>query len=259
MSFAVCVTIDVDGEAGLPEGGRHHARRLTARSERTYGITRGLPRLLGVLAELEVRATVYVPGITAQRHPDAIRAVVEAGHELGHHGHRHLMTDALDAAGERAELHDGLEALRAVTGAQPAGYRSPGWELTPWTLRELGELGFAWDSSLMGDDRPHWIDAGGRELLELPVHWALDDAPHFERTVDPTGLAAVWRAELAHARREGRTVTYTLHPEILGRAHRLDVLRAILQDARDAEAPILTHGAVLERELDRRLDRAAPS
>lgn len=246
MSAGVSITVDVDGEAGLPDGGRGFEHRLTSRSERTYGIACGLPRILALLAEHGVRATFYVPGVTAQRHPGAVPAILGGGHEVGHHGHRHLRTDGLRARDERAELADGLDALLAAGAPRPRLYRSPGWELTPATLAHLGELGFEGDSSLMGADAPYRIAAGPAELLELPVHWALDDAPHFDRTVEPAGLAAVWRAELRHALAEDRHVTYTLHPEILGRAHRLDVLRAVLDDAREAGVPVLTHGAVLD-------------
>lgn len=246
MSAGASITVDVDAEAGLPEGRRDFGHRLTARSERTYGITRGLPRILGVLAEHAVQATFYVPGVTAERHPDAVAAILAHGHELGHHGHRHLRTDTLDPAGERAELVDGLHALTAVSRRRPSCYRSPGWELTPETLRLLPELGFRADSSLMGDDRPYALAVGTPPLLELPVHWALDDAPHFDATADPAALLDVWRAELRHAVVEARHVTYTLHPEILGRAHRLDVLRTLLEDLAAAGVPTITHGAVVE-------------
>jgi peptidoglycan-N-acetylglucosamine deacetylase len=233
----VSITIDVDGEAGLPDGGRAYAQRLTSRSERLYGLRRGLPRVLAVLADLDLRATFYVPGVVAQRHPDELRGLLEAGHELGHHGHTHRRPDLLTAAEQRAELEDGLAALGELCGAPVRGYRAPGWELAPATLRALGELGFTHDSSLMADDRPYLV--GG--LVELPVHWTLDDAPHFERTTDPDPLLRCWLAELAYAVAEERHITYTLHPEILGRPHRLPVLERLLDAA--AGAGTLTHSA----------------
>ena len=237
----VSITVDVDGEAGLPEGGLGHADRLTSRSERAYGIARGLPRILDLLAAAGARATFYVPGATALDHPDAVAAILAGGHEIGHHGHHHLMTAGLDPARERGELVDGLAALREVAGVRPGGYRSPGWELTPLTLALLGDHGFAWDSSLMGDDRPYAISAGERTLVELPVHWSLDDAPHFAAGGDPERLLAAWAAELRGASQEHRHVTFTLHPEILGRGRRLDVLARLLEVAAELGAPLLTH------------------
>jgi peptidoglycan-N-acetylglucosamine deacetylase len=231
----VSITVDVDGEAGLPDGGRAYAQRLTSRSERLYGLRRGLPRVLGALQEASVRATFYVPGVVAQRHPDEIRGLLDAGHALGHHGHTHRRPDTLTAADQRAELEDGLAALADLAGGPVRGYRAPGWELTPVTLRLLAELGFTHDSSLMGDDRPYRV--GG--LIELPVHWTLDDAPHFSHTTDPGPLLRCWLAELKCAIAERRLITFTLHPEILGRPHRLPVLRRLLDAV--GEPGTLTH------------------
>jgi peptidoglycan/xylan/chitin deacetylase (PgdA/CDA1 family) len=228
----VAVTVDVDGEAGLPDGGRGYGQRLSSRSERAYGLRRGLPRILALLAGEGVEATFFIPGVTAERHPDELRPIAAAGHEVGHHGHAHRRLDGMSDAEQRADLEDGVAAIRALTGAAPLGYRAPCWELTPLTLRLLGERDFAYDSSLMGDDRPYRVRAGPRELVELPVHWSLDDAPHFASTTDPSGLAEAWCGELALAAREDRPVTFTLHPDILGRPHRLDVLRRLVDAAR---------------------------
>jgi peptidoglycan/xylan/chitin deacetylase (PgdA/CDA1 family) len=242
MSATVSITVDVDGEAGLPGGGAGWEHRLSSRSERRYGLARGLPRVLAVLAEHAVRATFYVPGVTAERHPDEIRAIVDAGHEIGHHGHSHRRPDTLGAAEQREEVVAALGVLTALAGAAPTGYRAPGWELTPPTLACLEALGFASDSSLMERDDPYRL-AGG--LLELPVHWTLDDAPHFAHATDPEPLLRAWVAEVDDAARYGGHRTITLHPEILGRPHRADVLRRVLDHCVSSAASVVAHGDVV--------------
>jgi len=245
MAARLSVTVDVDGAAGLPRGGAGYEHRLSCWSERTYGLTAGLPRILGVLAGFDAPATFYVPGVTAERHPDEIAALSAAPHEVAHHGHTHRFPNTLSAPDQRAEIVEGSAALTAITGAVPRGYRAPGWELTRVTLDALGGAGFAWDSSLMGDDGPYAVAAAGTRLVELPVHWALDDAPHFAHTTDPAGLLAVWLAELAAAIDEDRHLTVTLHPEILGRPHRVDVLRRLLDTARAAGVELVTHSTAV--------------
>lgn len=244
MSAGLSVTVDVDGAAGLPGGGAGYEHRLSRWSERTYGITRGLERILSVLDEFEAAATFYVPGVTAERHAGELADLAGTRHEIEHHGHTHRRPGALDARAQREEVMAGSRALEAATGRVPRGYRAPAWDLTAGALRLLGECGFEFDSSLMGDDRPYLVEAAGRTLVELPVHWALDDAPHFAHTTDAGGLLAVWRAELAAAAREARHTTITCHPEILGRAHRVDVLRCLLDDAAASAIPCLRHGDV---------------
>jgi peptidoglycan/xylan/chitin deacetylase (PgdA/CDA1 family) len=235
---ALAVTVDVDGEAGLAGDGHS----LSARSERRYGVGRGLERVLAVLGELGVVATFYVPGVTAQRHPEAIRALVALGHEVGHHGHTHRSPATLTIAEQRAEVEDGLAAL-AVLGIVPGGYRAPAWELTEATLALLRAHGFTHDSSLMDDDRPYPLGS----LVELPVHWTLDDVPYFAGDAGGEGLARVWTREIDLAAEEARALTLTLHPEVLGRPHRIDLLRRVLEHAAARGLPAVTHGALATR------------
>jgi peptidoglycan/xylan/chitin deacetylase (PgdA/CDA1 family) len=237
VSGVLAITVDVDGEAGLSGD---YTRLLSSRSEREYGLLRGLPRLLDILDQHA--ATFYVPGVTALRHPEAIRAIVDRGHELGHHGHTHRRPDTLTDVEARDEIEAGLEALTRF-GPRPLGYRAPGWELTPATLDLLVEYGFGYDSSLMGDDRPYSLGT----IVELPVHWSLDDAPYFAASPGPGGLWEVWRRELELAAGEDRAITLTLHPEILGRPHRAGVLRQVLELADALDLRPATHGDLVTR------------
>jgi peptidoglycan/xylan/chitin deacetylase (PgdA/CDA1 family) len=227
--MSASITVDVDGVAGLAcRPGGPWEGRLSSRSEHEY-VWRGLERVLEVLARYDARATFYVPGVTVAENPAALRDVLAAGHEIGHHGYAHMPTTALDSAGEREELERGLDALGEI-GVTPAGYRSPGWELTPTTLALLPELGFTWDSSLMADDQPYRLG----ELIELPVHWRLDDVPYFTAFRDPREVLAIWKDE--HGAADGH-LTYTIHPEFTGRGARITLLEGLL----DHVGPTVTH------------------
>src|SRR5579863_9548676 len=143
---SVSLTFDVDAEAALLGLGLDEATRYSAFTERRFGIARGLPRVLALLAEHGIRGTFYVPGYTADRYPDDVSAIVEGGHEVAHHGYFHLPPTGLDAAGQREELERGKAALEKLTGRAPKGYRSPSWDVTEETFSLLGELGFEYDS-----------------------------------------------------------------------------------------------------------------
>ena len=245
----VSVTFDVDGVAGLATRGVVGVGgRLSSCSEAVYGVRRGLERVLEALAQWQVRATFYVPGVTLQRDVEVFAAVLAGGHELAHHGFAHLPSHALDAAGQREELERGLEAF-AVLGIRPQGYRSPAWELTPETLELLGEHGFAYDSSLMDDDRPYRLAVGERELVELPVHWSLDDVPHFAAYAHPDHVLELWKREADLARHEQRHLTYTLHPDISARPQRLSLLHGLLAHLHHHHTPTHTHTQAAARVL----------
>lgn len=231
----VALTFDVDADVGV--GWRRIEERLTSLSEARYGAVRGLPRILETLRRRELRATFYVPGEVAELHPDLVRAIVADGHEVGHHGHVHLWTDRATASEQRQEVERGLEALDRCGVPRPRGFRSPAWELTPATLGLLVEHGFRWDSSCMGDDRPYVESHGGMQILELPVHWSLDDWVYFGFTRDgggvmsaPEALTRTWMLELESAIAERRMVTYTMHPECMGRGYRMRMLEQLLDE-----------------------------
>jgi peptidoglycan-N-acetylglucosamine deacetylase len=248
---AVALTFDVDGEAPWLGEGAEYSRRLTLLSQGRFGPDRGLGRILDLLAEQDIRATFYLPGHTADHHPDAVAAIMAGGHEVGHHGYLHLGTDGLDSGGQRAELEQGLTAL-GRHGLRPAGYRSPGWELSPETLSMLAELGFSYDSSLMADDRPYWETSGSRPLLELPGHWSLCDWPYFGWTpyhggllADPAAVERIWLEEFESARQDHRVITYTMHPEAIGRGYLVRMLGRVVTAMADRGRPwFATHSQI---------------
>ena len=215
----VCLTFDFDGISGFIARG---AVTPTPVSRGEFGPRVGAPRLLALLRKYRIKSSWYVPGHTIETFPDAVRSVVEHGHEIGHHGWRHISPVALSRAEEEAELVRGNEAIMRISGEYARGYRSPGWELTPATLELLPELGFAWDSSLMADERPYRLG----ELVELPVHWRLDDVPYWLAYRDPREVLAIWTAEYDAA--DGGHITFTIHPEHTGRGHRLTLLDGLL-------------------------------
>jgi peptidoglycan/xylan/chitin deacetylase (PgdA/CDA1 family) len=163
----------------------------------------------------------------------------------------HLGTDDLDADQQRAELERGLVAL-GKHGVRPAGYRSPGWEMSPETLAMLSELGFSYESSLMADDRPYWVSSGPHQLLELPGHWSLCDWPYFGWTAyhggllaDPAAVERIWLDEYESARGERRLVTYTMHPEAIGRGYLTRMLGRLIAAMRERGRPwFATHAQI---------------
>ena len=230
---AVALTFDVDAESVMLASDPSLATRASLMSHQRYGPQTGVPRILRLLAERGIRATFFVPGYTAERHPDAIRAVRDAGHEIAHHGYLHeLLTGASEAA-EREYLERGLDALDRVAGVRPAGYRAPWWETTDRTLDLLVEYGFRFDSSLFDADLPYVRHLAGGPITEIPVSWALDDWEKYAFWPGVTGSGTIerpslvaghwWEEVLAYAE-EGACCVITMHPFLSGRPARARAL-----------------------------------
>lgn len=219
-----------------------------------FGVV-GVERILRLLASRDIRATFYVTGHTADTYPDSVRAIVAAGHEIGHHGYLHENPVSLPSKdAERRVLERGLLALEQAAGIRPVGYRSPSWDNSPHTIELLLEYGFRYESSLMGKDfEPYWCRVGdvihqdgpyefgpSVDLVELPVSWILDDFPHFEyyrvSSRSNPGLSApskveeIWRGEFDYCHRDvpSGVFTLTMHPQVIGRGHRMLMLERLI-------------------------------
>lgn len=127
------------------------------------------------------KATFFIPGWVIENHPDAVYPIVCAGHEIGAHGYLHERPDTLSLEEEDAILDKSVAIIRELTGRSPAGFRAPAWEFSPNTLELLGKHGFLYYSNMMDSIYPyfHRRPDGSPTLVELPVHWELDDAPFF--------------------------------------------------------------------------------
>lgn len=245
---AASLTFDVDAESAVLSTDPAAASRASLMSHQAYGPLAGVPRLLGMLERHQVRATFFVPGYTAHRYPEAVRSIVAAGHELGHHGYLHEPLTGADEETEIAYLERGLDALDEVTGTRPAGYRAPMWELNYRSPALLAARGFRYDSSLMDGDVPYRIACSdgprSRTLIEMPIHWGLDDWEQYAYLpgVSGTGLIEspaktleMWTLELEAMHACGGHFILTAHPFLSGRPARTAVLERLIERMRELD------------------------
>jgi peptidoglycan/xylan/chitin deacetylase (PgdA/CDA1 family) len=266
-SSTVCLTFDFDAMS-VWFGYEHVTPAMLQRGE--YGARVGVPRLLQMLERRALPATFFVPGHTLESFPEPSLAILDAGHELAHHSYAHVDPGRQPADEERADMERALAALEAL-GVRPLGYRSPSADLSEATLGLLEEHGFVYDSSLMADDfRPYRPRIGDRvtreeplqrgreaDLLEIPMSFELDDWPHFQFNFDPTrvGLSApskvleIWQGELdyMHEHVEGGVLVLTMHPQVIGRGHRVAMLERFVDHARGLGVEFARMGEVATR------------
>jgi len=191
-----------------------------------------MPRILDVLRAAEIKGTFFIPGFTAELHPELVARTVAEGHEIGHHGYLHERPDTLSDEDEEAVLAHGTEVLERLTGRRPVGYRSPAWELKPSSPALLKRYGFRYDSSLMGDDIPYLVATDEGNLLELPIQWIIDDYPHYSMQhggiSSPEKVFEVWSSEFAGYHRFNGCFVLTMHPFVSGRPSRIALLERMI-------------------------------
>lgn len=245
-----CLTFDFDTWSGFAARGMVTPTPI---SRGEFGLV-GSTRILDLFADRAIPSTWFVPGVVIDSHEAHVEAVVRGGHEIAHHGYSHRVPASLSPEREEAEMLRAIESIRRVCGHAPRGYRSPAWDLSPVTIDLLLRHGFDYDSSLMGhDDTPYFARRGDivsadeplvmgetTRLVEMPISWSLDDHPHFEFLRTPDGVMPGLRAasdvldnfvedfEYMTRTTDWGVLTYTFHPYVIGRGHRMMMLERLI-------------------------------
>jgi peptidoglycan/xylan/chitin deacetylase (PgdA/CDA1 family) len=268
------MTFDFDAMSGMIARGLTTA---TPVSRGEFGPV-AVPRILALLEEYGVRTTWFIPGFTIETYPAQCETVLAAGHEIAHHGWTHMPPNDMTREQEEAGLVRGNEAIKRLSGRNARGYRSPSWDLSPHSIELLLKHGFMYESSMMGDDyTPYRVRRGDvvelekpmvfgqpTRMIEMPISWTLDDFPHFEFLRMKTSLMqglmnanAVldnWTNDYLYLRDhfDWGVLTYTFHPYVIGRGHRMIVLEKLLRTMADNGAQFVTMEEAA-REYDARV------
>ena len=237
------LTFDVDGVSSWLNRNPEFKNHPSLMSMAEYGPSVATWRILDMLDSHNIKSSFFIPGYVAETHVDLVKEIARRGHEVAHHGYMHEPPASLSPEEEKQVLEKGIEILQGITGEAPKGYRSPSWELSEHSLGFLSSLGFSYDTSLMGDDAPYLVEptASGNPMVELPIHWLLDDAPNFVYAPvanrlgpmrNPEEVYGTWAAEFEGLYRYGRSFNLTMHPQYIGRPGRLLMLERLIEHIR---------------------------
>ena len=236
---AVALSFDVDHETNeLRDGGQSIGRMAWGQ----FGNRVGVPRILKLLEMHGVKATFYVPAVTALLYPDEQRRAIAAGHEIGVHGWIHELNSILPYQAERDLMFRSIDTLEKTSGVRPVGMRTPSWDFSPNTLEIEKEMGLAYDSSLMADEDCYELLLHGEPtgIVELPVEWIRDDAVYFSMHrfqslrpyTPPQGVFDIWRRELEAAHADGGIFQLTMHPHVIGYRSRIWIVEELIRHAK---------------------------
>ena len=249
---AVMFTFDVDGDTtwengnrGLPNGEKY----IKSLSVGQYGPKRCVDRILDMLESYGVKATFFVPGLTAERYPEVIMRIAEAGHEIGHHGYAHERF-AGKTTEEQIEIIEKTQRIfKDLIGHEVTGFRTPSGDWAKITPQLLYERGFRYSSSMRGDDRPYRTVINGEktDFIEIPTKWEVDDYVAMAYNMYPAEPAGQDRIssyrlvednfmrEFRGHYREGLCISYMSHPQVIGSPGRIQILKHMLEQITSKE------------------------
>jgi peptidoglycan/xylan/chitin deacetylase (PgdA/CDA1 family) len=248
---AVALSFDSDHETNELRDGGVSIGRL---SWGQYGSRVGVPRILQILRTHGVRASFYVPAVSALLHEDEQRQVVAEGHEIALHGWIHELNSKLPMETERELMLRSADTLEKITGQRPVGMRTPSWDFSDYTLRLEKELGLFYDSSLMADEDCYELLLDGEPcgVTEVPVEWIRDDAVYFSMNrfqalrpyTAPTDVFDIFRREFDAAYESGGLFQLTMHPHVITPRSRIWILEELIRYAASKRVWFATHADV---------------
>jgi peptidoglycan-N-acetylglucosamine deacetylase len=261
---AVAITFDMDADSLVHV--THGARApnlISATSMLRYGPEIGVPRILETWRCMEITQTFFVPAWCAETYPHAVEAMLAEGHEIALHSYIHEQSFDFSRKEEHYWLQRAKAALHRVSGTEPRGWRAPMYSFSRHSAEILVEEGFAYDSSLMGDDIPYLIRSPNGRLVELPAHWGSDDYPQYAHTPEvgysvpvkaPSEAIRNYREEFEAHYAHGGLWIAVWHTFLTGRLTRWHHIEQFLLEIRERSdvwfaplAAITDHVLALER------------
>lgn len=236
IKMCVALTFDLDAETFWFSRTMDSIYSPNLMAEGSYGPKVGVPRILDMLDRQKLKATFFIPGWVIERHTETCREIVRRGHEIGYHGYLHEKTYFPEQ--DRELVLKSKKIMKDLLGVEPLGYRAPEADLTQETINNIIANGFEYSSNTMDADWPYFHKGrDGRKIVELPFNWLYDDSSHFfftlqnperRRICSPSYVKEIWQSEFDGLYEENGLMTLVLHPQIIGRVSRVNMLEDLL-------------------------------
>lgn len=215
--------------------GKEHLPDIPNYSWGEYGMRCGVPRLLEIFGERDIKANAFLNLEVIRSYPNLAESILRAGWEFVGHG---VQQEALSEENEAAIVEECVEGIKTFTGSSPRGWVGPGLRETAHTPDVLASCGLDFVLDWAIDDLPNWMTTVHRPLMMMPYTLELNDsviyavekhasAEQYNRVRDTVD---VLERELTTS---PKVLTITLHHHLAGVPHRaayvmrmLDLLQA---------------------------------
>lgn len=204
-----------------------------------YGPTRGIWRALEIAERNGVRASVMTNGVLAEKWPETVRAIHRGGHEVVAHSYgMDVIPVYLDEAAQRENIRRTTGLIADLTGEAPRGWISPRGTGSPIHARLLAEAGYLHHGDCNDDDLPYLEQAGGRDIVRIPLIMDVNDLPSAIRYGNNARAMLEQFQDAFAALRERETkpamLDVTIHTHVYGRPAGAWVFDEVMREVRAA-------------------------
>lgn len=204
-----------------------------------YGVRRGIHRILEVLERHGIVTTMIVCAVIAERYPQVVRRIAEAGHDIVAHSYGMDVIPAyLTEEEERANIRRTTELLERAAGVRPRGWISPRATPSPRTARLLAEAGYEWHGDTMNDDLPYVVRFGDQAIVAFPGNMEMNDTPLYIRYGNsPRMMLEMFDDWIDYVRRHERgaaRIDPSIHGHVFGRISGIGVFEELIRRVKAA-------------------------
>lgn len=215
-------------------------RHMSMESMYEYGSRAGVWRILREFERRKLPLTIFGVAMAMERHPELVRAFIEAKHEIASHGLRWISYQTMDEATERKHMLEAVALQKRITGEAPLGWYTG--RDSPQTRKLVVEHGgFLYDSDSYADDLPYWTTVSGKQHLVVPYTLDTNDMRFATAQGFNSGdqffayLRDAFDVLYAEGEETPKMLSIGLHCRIAGRPARFRALQRFLDhlEARD--------------------------
>ena len=240
--FNVCLEAWSDGKApGIsPMGNPLPAGYLDnmAISWASYGPKKGINRILDGFAKHGAKSSMMVNGIIAERHPEAVRAIAQGGHEILSHSYAmDVIPVMLSEEDEKKNIERCSKLLSEAAGQPIKGWLSPRGTPSAHSAKFLAQAGYTWHGDVFDSDLPYVQEFDGKKIVAIPLGTDVNDMP-FMKFGNPPELmlqSFLQNLEIAREQDEVCIIDVTSHAHIFGRPRGAYYYEKIIQAATSAQ------------------------
>ena len=210
-----------------------HTPEVSSWATRDYGARIGIFRIMDVLSNRQIRASVTLNSEVCDVYPEIMEDAINLGWEfLGHNQSNSRPFHSTPPEKDKILIHDALNRIEKTTGKRPRGWLGSGLQETWDTLDYLADEGLEYVCDWINDDQPYFIEAENKKLVSLPYSTEINDLPQFRMGRSNEEFELMIRRQFDTLYREGedsaRVMAICLHPFVIGVSHRIWVLESAL-------------------------------